>query len=223
MKILIIEDEKDISAFLKKNLEIKYFAVDCAEDGEIGTQMALSKAFDLIILDNVLPKKYGKEVCRDIRAAGKSVPILMFSVKSTISDKVELLNAGADDYLIKPFSFEELLARVNALLRRPKVTQNQTITLGDVKLDSSKQEVLRSGKSLRLTRKEFMLLEYLMKSSGIVLSRAMIMEQVWDMNTDPFSNTIESHVLSLRKKLGSEGTKKLILTIPGRGYKFEPQ
>ena len=220
MRVLIIEDEKDISSFLKKNLESECFAVDVAEDGESGSFAARTNEYDIIILDNLLPIKNGTEVCVEIRKAGKTVPILMLSVKSEISDKVHLLNLGADDYLIKPFSFNELLARMHALLRRPKQIQSEFLEVDDLHLDCRNHQVVRGNDPIYLSRKEFMLLQYLMKNRGNVLTRGMIMEHVWDMNADPFSNTIESHVLSLRKKIDPPGKTKLIHTIPGRGYKI---
>jgi DNA-binding response OmpR family regulator len=221
MKILLIEDEIDIRAFLKKNLEMECFSVDMAADGEEGCLLAENGNHDLIILDNMLPKKTGKEICRQLRAQKKHTPILMLSVKSDVNTKVDLLNAGADDYLIKPFSFDELLARVHALFRRPKVILSEVISLGDITLDAFKHKVSRAGQVVILTKKEFMLLEYFMRNPGTVLSRGMIMEHVWDMNADPFSNTIESHILSLRKKIELENSEKCIITVPGRGYKFE--
>jgi DNA-binding response OmpR family regulator len=220
MKILVIEDEKEIRGTLKKNLEAECFAVDTASDGEMGLNMAKKSDYDLIVLDNLLPKKDGMQVCREVRAAGNHTPIVMLSVKSETATKVELLNAGADDYLSKPFSFEELLARVHALFRRPKGILNEIITVGDLSLDSSKHSVKRGNKVVYLTRKEFMLLEYLMRNVGSVLSRGMIMEHVWDMNADPFSNTIESHILSLRRKIENKANPSMIRTIPGRGYQL---
>jgi two-component system, OmpR family, response regulator len=221
MRILVVEDETSIRRFLKKSLEAEVFAVDEVEDGEAGSFAARTNDYDLVILDNLLPKKNGVQICREIRAMGKSVPILMLSVKSEVNTKVELLDAGADDYLVKPFSFEELLARVHALLRRPRQIQDEVLTIGDLTLDCRRHSVVRGRQAIVLTRKEFMLLEYLMKNAGNVLSRGMLMEHVWDMNADPFSNTIESHVLSLRRKIDLPGRAKLIHTVPGRGYKID--
>ncbi len=221
MRILVVEDEKEISKFLKASLEAEFFSVDVAEDGEQGSYLGRTTDYDLVILDNILPKKTGSGVCEDIRKNGKNVPIIMLSVKADTASKVELLNAGADDYLIKPFSLEELLARIRALLRRPKHIESEVLTLDDLTLDT-KTCVVRRGKSdIYLTRKEFMLLEYLLRNKSIVLSRGMILEHVWDMDADPFSNTIESHILSLRRKIDSPSKRKLIHTIPGRGYKMD--
>ncbi len=220
MKILIIEDEIRLSDVLKKNLETEYFIVDVANDGETGAKIALEHDYDLIILDQMLPKKTGIEICKELREAGKKTPIIILSVKSETTTKVELLNAGADDYLIKPFSFEELVARIRALMRRPQEIKEEIYKADDLILDTKRQTVKRDGKDIYLTRKEFMLLEYLLRNKDVVLSRAMIMEHVWDMYADPFSNTIESHILSLRKKIDLPNKQKLIQTVPGRGYKL---
>lgn len=220
MRILIIEDDKGISDFLKVSLENECFVVDTAEDGEKGSFLALTNDYDLIILDYILPKEDGHQVCEKIRKKGRTVPILILSVKSEVVTKVDILNIGADDYLTKPFSFEELLARIKALLRRPKQIESEVLKIDDLILDTKKHLVKRGKKEIYLTRKQFMLLEYLMKNQGMVLSRGMIMEHVWDMNTDPFSNTIEAHIRILRRKIDLPKRKKLIHTIPGIGYKI---
>lgn len=220
MRILVVDDEKKLLDFLKLSLEAEYFAVDVAQDGEKGSYMARTNEYDLLILDNILPDKTGLEVCKEVRTKGKTMPILILSVKSEATYKIELLNAGADDYLTKPFSLEELLARIKALLRRPKQIEGDILEINDLMLDTKSYLVKRGTKSVYLTRKEFTLLEYLMRNEGTVLSRGMILEHVWDMNADPFSNTIESHILSLRRKI-DVGKKKLICTVPGRGYKID--
>jgi DNA-binding response OmpR family regulator len=221
MRVLIIEDDKDLGSLLKSSLEAEYFSVDLAEDGEKGSMLGRVNDYDLIILDNILPKKTGLQVCQDIREKGRMVPILVLSVESEMSKKVYLLNSGADDYLTKPFSLEELLARVRALLRRPRDLNQIVLQIEGLTIDTVQHIVTRGGKEVYLTRKEFELLEYLLKNQGKVLSRGMIMEHVWDMNADPFSNTIETHILNLRRKVDSEGRAKLIHTVPGRGYKME--
>ncbi|MFH0892564.1 MAG: response regulator transcription factor [Candidatus Falkowbacteria bacterium] len=221
MRILIVEDEVEILNFLKKSLENECYVVDAAKDGEKGSFLARTNHYDLIILDNIMPKKTGLEVCEDIRREGKNTPILILSVKSEVTTKVDLFNAGADDYLTKPFSVDELIARIKALLRRPKQLQSEIFQVNDLTLDAGKHEVMRGGEEINLTRKEFVLLKYMMKNQGTVLSRSMIMEHVWDMTVDPFSNTIESHIMSLRKKIDTAGKKKLIKTVAGRGYKIE--
>ncbi len=220
MRLLIVEDDKQISSFLKAALENECFAVDVAKDGEKGRFLALTNDYDLIILDYMLPKKDGRQVCQEIRKDGKTVPIMMLSVKSEMLTKVTLLNDGADDYLTKPYSFQELLARIKALLRRPKQIENPVLKVDDLILDSKKHLVKRGKKEIQLTRKQFMLLEYLMKNQGMVLSRGMIMEHVWDMEGDLFSNTIETHIATLRRKINSPSKKKLIYTISGMGYKI---
>lgn len=221
MRVLVIEDEEKIATFLKSGLESEYFAVDIAEDGEKGSSLAKINDYDIIILDNMLPKKSGGQVCEDIRKTGKTTPIIMLSAVNEMGIKVDLLNKGADDYMTKPFSLEELLARIRALLRRPSVISSDILEIDDLVMDTKKHTVKRNNKEIYLTRKEYMLLELLLKNEGNVVSRAAIMEHVWDMNADPFSNTIESHILNVRKKISSKGTKELIHTLPGIGYKMQ--
>ena len=223
MRILIIEDQEDICTALKVYLEKECYAVDTASDGEKGSYLARTNDYDLIILDNILPKKDGLEVCKEIRSNGTEIPILMLSVKTDPAVKTDLLNAGVDDYLNKPFSFNELLARIRALLRRPKQLTSEVLQVGTLSLDSKKHTVTRGTSEIYLTRKEFALLEYLMRNKGNTLSRGMLMEHVWDRNVDPFSNTVESHMLSLRKKIAHKNNKKFILTIPGRGYRIDEE
>lgn len=220
MRILVVEDEKEISGFLKLSLESELFSVDLAGDGEKGAYLALVNNYDAIILDNILPKKSGVEVIREVRGKGKDTPILVLSVKSDTAIKIQLINAGADDYLIKPFSFEELMARLRAILRRPKQLESEVLKADNLTLDTKKHVVKRGRKEVYLTRKEFMLLEYMLKNKGTVLSRGMLLDHVWDMETDPFSNTIEAHILSLRRKIDVSPFRKLIATVPGRGYKL---
>jgi len=223
MRILIIEDEKEIVEVLKKSLVAQRFAVDHAGDGETGLFMAKTNQYDLILLDNMLPKGSGLEVCKKLRKDGSTVPIIMLSVIDDVDKKASLLNAGADDYMTKPFSFDELLARVRAVLRRPKHIMGEVMTIDDLTLDCAKHSVTRGGDRIHLSPKEFSLLEYLLKNCGNVVSRRMILEHVWDMDADPFSNTIESHILSLRRKVDVPGKKKLIHTIHGLGYKIDTQ
>lgn len=221
MKVLVVEDEKEILNFLKANLKKNGFVVDTATDGESGSFLARTKDYDIILLDNNMPKKNGQQVCEDIRKDGKTMPIIMVSVKSEVTTKIDLLNSGADDYVTKPFSFEELHARMKALLRRPVKIENEILEVDDLVLDTSRQKATRGNKDIYLTKKELLLLKYLMKNVGIVLSRNMIFDHVWDMNADAFSNTIESHIRSLRKKIDLKGKRKLIHTISGRGYKID--
>jgi DNA-binding response OmpR family regulator len=220
MRILLVEDEPAIASFLKRRLEEKCFVVDVEEDGERGSFTARTNEYDLVLLDNMLPKKTGLSVIRDIRARGRDVPILVLSVRGDIEAKVELLNAGADDYLAKPFSFDELLARIGALLRRPPHVAKPILEVGGLSLNEATYEVRRDGADINLTRKEFALLRYLMRNAGTVLSRGMLLEHVWNMDTDPFSNTVEAHIASLRKKVDAPFGKRLVHTVQGRGYRI---
>jgi DNA-binding response OmpR family regulator len=219
MKILIVEDNLSIRNVLKIALEQKSFAIDLAEDGNDGSFMARTNDYDLIILDNVLPHKMGGHVCKEIRESGKNTPILILSEKTEVLMKVELLNLGADDYMTKPFSFEELYARINSLLRRPKKIEGSKIIVDKLLLDKHKQTLFKESKEIRLTKKEYSLIEYLMTNQNIILTRAQILEHVWDMQRDPFSNTIETHILNLRRKIG-DNNKKIIESIPSRGYRL---
>jgi DNA-binding response OmpR family regulator len=220
MRILIVEDDKNIREFLQSSLKAEAFAVDCAIDGEQGSYMARTNDYDIILLDNGLPKKDGLTVCREIRQAEKHMPIIVISVRSELPSKITLLNAGADDYVIKPFSYDELSARIRALLRRPKISHIDKLSIDTIVLDSATQKVLRGGERVYLTRKEFALLEFLLRNKGAVLSRGMIMEHVWNIESDPFSNTVEAHIRNLRKKIETK-KKHFIYNIPGRGYKID--
>ena len=222
MRILVIDDDPKISDFLKSNLETELFAVDVATDGEKGAFLGRCNDYDLIILDNVLPKKNGLEVCREIREKKKGVKIMMLSALADVTTKVNLLEDGADDYLTKPFSFKELLARVKVLLRRPDVTTKEIIKIGDLVIDANNHEVKRGEKGINLTRKEFMLLEYLAKNAGRTLTQLDIMEHVWDMELDSFSHTLKSHVRNLRAKIDGGRKMSIIQTVNGRGYKMDP-
>jgi DNA-binding response OmpR family regulator len=218
MRVLVIEDDDSIAQMLSICLKAECFAVDRASTGTEGSFMARTNDYDIIVLDNMLPGKTGKDVCVDIRNQGRITPILVLSAMIETAKKIEMLTLGADDYLEKPFSAHEFIARVKALLRRPKILARDILTIDTLMLDVQRHIVQRDGKNIRMTRKEFMLLEFLMRHRGCVMSRAAILEHVWDINADPFSNTIESHILSVRKKIHSDGGKKLIHTISGRGY-----
>lgn len=221
MKVLVIEDDIKLQSFIKETLTAELYAVDAFSQGQDGLYAARTNDYDLVILDLMLPDTDGATICTEIRGAGKNMPILVLSAQSETESKIALLNGGADDYLTKPFSVSELTARIKALLRRPQQIQEEIITISDVTLDNTRNIVTRDGKEIKLSRKEFMLLRYLMQNEGTVLTRSMMLEHVWDMSVDIFSNTIEAHILSLRKKLGDAGKKnKLIQTVPGRGYKF---
>ncbi len=220
MRVLVVEDDQAIRNFLKVSLEKEHFAVDTAEEGKNASYLARTNDYDIVVLDNILPGKTGGEICADIRASGKTMPILMLSVRADVNSKVSMLQAGADDYVAKPFSFDEVLARVKVLLRRPKQIVQDVLSLDTLVLDTRTQTVSRDGHQVYLTRKEFTLLEYFMRNIDSVLSRGMLVEHVWDMALDPFSNTIEAHMVSLRKKIDTNKKKKLIHTVPGRGYKM---
>ncbi|MFH1047105.1 MAG: response regulator transcription factor [Patescibacteria group bacterium] len=223
MRILIIEDEQEIINFLKSCLTAQRYSVDCATDGEKGLYMAKTNQYDVLIVDNMLPKGSGLEVCTELRRSGLNTPIIVLSVVNDSKTKTSLLNAGADDYMTKPFSLDELLARIRAVLRRPKNISGEVMSFDDLRLDSAKHTVQRAKKKIHLTPKEFTLLEYLMQNRSNVVSRGMILEHVWDMDADPFSNTIEAHVMSLRRKIDIEGHHKLIQTVHGLGYKIDTE
>lgn len=221
MKILVVEDEQDILDFLKSGLDAEMFTVDAVSDGEQGSYLARTNTYDLVILDNMLPKKSGAEICQEVRAAGKTMPIIMLSVQSEPLQKIDLLNMGADDYVTKPFTFGELLARIRAVLRRPQQIEGERLQMADLTMDLGSHKVFRGEEEIYLTRKEFEILEYLMRHRGSVVSRGVLIEHVWDMHVDPFSNTIETHILNIRKKIDKAAKQKLIQTVPGRGYKVD--
>lgn len=221
MRILVIDDDRDLRDFLRKNLEIECFTVDTAGDGEQGSYLGRINNYDLILLDESLPTKTGLQVCKEIRNAGKASPIIVLSPDAEIDVKINFLNNGADDYMCKPFSYRELSSRIRALLRRPTRIILPTLEIDDLVLDTLNQTARRGEKEIYLTRKEFALTEYLMRNWGSVVSRNSLIEHVWGDELDPFSNTIEAHILNLRKKIDKPSRKKLIHTIPGRGYMID--
>lgn len=216
MNLLIVEDDKETVSFLKPSLKAEGFVVDVAEDGDAGSYKAQLNNYDLIILDIGLPKKDGRQVCSEIRAAGKTMPILMLSIKGEIETKVDLLTIGADDYVTKPFAYSELAARVKVLMRRPLRSDDEILRVGDVELNLPRRSVHRAGKPVHLAPKEFFLLEYLLRNRGRVMTRQAILEHVWDMNADLFTNTVETHVVNIRRKLKKD--KNFIRTVSGTGY-----
>lgn len=221
MRILVIEDDLKLQSFIRQTLEDELYAVDAFSEGEPGIYAAKTSEFDLIILDLMLPDMSGHDVCTAIREHGSRTPILVLSARTDTDSKIQLLNGGADDYLTKPFSVSELTARIRALLRRPQQLKEDILTIGEITLDNTRNIVTKDSEEIKLSRKEFMLLRYLMQNAGTVLTRSMMLEHVWDMSVDIFSNTIEAHILSLRKKLGDTDKKnQLIQTVPGRGYKI---
>jgi DNA-binding response OmpR family regulator len=221
MRILIIEDNPEIANYLKSALHEECFEVDTTHDGYEGLQMARINEYDLILLDLFLPGMSGEEICRQIRFEKNPIPILVLTVETHIQQKTKLLNVGADDYLTKPFSFEELLARIKSLLRRPKKLKTDRMIVDDLIIDVGRNRVSRAGKEIKLTHKEYSLLEYLARHQGMVLTRGKILENVWDMNADVFSNSIEVHIFNLRYKLDRGYSRKLIHTVPNRGYMLE--
>lgn len=220
MRVLIVEDEPDLVKLLISLLKKAGFAVDAADEGERGSFLARTNNYDLIITDYILPRLDGCSLIKEVRADGRTTPILMLSVRQSINDKIDVLDAGADDYLPKPFSSEELLARVRALLRRPTQLPAKTSSFHDLKLEADSFRVYRGNKEIKLTNKEFSLLQYLLLNAGKIVSRESLLEHVWDESTDPFSNTVETHILRLRRKIDQHG-KKLIHNITGRGYKLD--
>ena len=218
MRIILIEDDKKIAAFIKKGLEEERYAVDVFHNGEDGAYWATVNDYDLIILDIMLPGKDGIEICNEIRHKNILTPILMLTAKTSVGDRVKGLDTGADDYLTKPFAFEELFARVRSLLRRNQAYKTKTLKIADLELDPASRKVSRAGKKIALTGKEYALLEYLMRNKGRVLTETMIIDHVWDMNFDPESNIVNVYIHHLREKVDRGFGKKLIHTIRSLGY-----
>ena len=218
MRLLVVEDEKKVASFIKKGLEEEGYAVDAALDGKTGFQMAMDRVHDLIILDIHLPGMDGLSLLHELRQRKVLTPVLLLTVRANIEDKVLGLDAGADDYLTKPFAFEELVARVRALLRRQTEAKLPVLEFADLVLDPSRRTVHRGGRKIELTAKEYALLDYFMRNPGRVLTRSMIADRVWDYNFDSMTNIIDVYVNYLRRKIDSEGEHKLIHTVRGVGY-----
>src|SRR5215217_6030312 len=218
MRILLVEDEEKVSRFITRGLEAERFAVDAVYDGASGLEYATTYSYDLIILDLMLPGLSGTEVLNSIRRTNNTVPILMLTARDAVRDKVENFEAGADDYLTKPFAFAELLVRVKALLRRGAVSRTSVLRIADLELDRLSQQVKRGGQRIDLTAKEYALLEYLMANAGRVLSRTMIIEHVWDESFDGVTNIVDVYVRHLRNKVDERHERKLIRTVRGVGY-----
>lgn len=221
MKILIIEDEPKTGTYLKQGLTEAGFITDLAVTGTDGQYLALTETFDLIILDVMLPGINGWDVLRALRAAGKSMPVLFLTARDQVDDRVKGLELGADDYLVKPFAFSELLARVRTLLRRGKVVEPDTLTIADLEINLVRRRASRSGQRIDLTAKEFMLLTLFLQRQGEVLSRTLIASQVWDMNFDSDTNVVEVAIRRLRAKIDDPFEPKLIHTVRGMGYVME--
>ncbi len=218
MRILLVEDETRMASFIVRGLKEENYVVDVANDGEKALFLAEINPYDLIILDVILPIKDGITVCRELRIKKIDIPVLMLTSKDRVRDKVLGLNSGADDYLAKPFAFEELLARISALLRRNKTDKTGTLKIADLELDQLKHKVTRAGNEIILTSKEFALLEYLMLNATHVVTRTMISEHVWHEDFDSFTNVIDVYMNFLRNKIDKGHKKQLIHTIHGKGY-----
>ena len=221
MKILIVEDEQKTGDYLKQGLSEAGFVADLARDGIDGLHLALTGDYDLVVLDVMLPRLDGWEVLREIRQKGKHLPVLFLTARDQVEDRVKGLEYGADDYLVKPFAFSELLARVRALLRRGRTSEPELLQVADLELDLLRRRVTRAGRRIDLTAKEFALLELLLRRQGEVLPRSLIASQVWDMNFDSDTNVIEVAVRRLRAKIDDDFETKLIRTVRGMGYVLE--
>lgn len=218
MRILVVEDEKKVASFIERGLAAENHAVDVAHDGETGLARVLGGEYDLVLLDLMLPKRDGIEVLREIRRRKLSVPVLLLTARASVADRVAGLDAGADDYLPKPFAFEELLARVRALLRRGKGGASAVLAVADLELDPASRRVTRAGRRIDLTAREFALLEFFLRHPGRVLSRSLIAQHVWGVDADSFTNVIDVYVNYLRKKIDQDFEPKLLGTVRGAGY-----
>lgn len=218
MRILVVEDDKKVASFLEKGLREEGYAVDVAHDGDDGLAKAHVHAYDLLLLDVMLPGKTGLEIVRDVRRKEDNTPVLMLTARDAEEDVVRGLDAGADDYLAKPFGFDELLARVRALLRRGGASRPDRLMYADVELDRVEHTASRGGRRLDLTPKEFQLLEFFLLNAERVVRRTELLEKVWDLTFDPMSNVVDVHVGHLRRKLRAEGDAGLLHTIRGVGY-----
>jgi DNA-binding response OmpR family regulator len=220
MRILVVEDEHKIAAFLRRGLVEEGYAVDLAYDGDEALDWYAVAPYDLIVLDVLLPKRSGIAVCRALRERGARIPILMLTARDAIEDRIQGLDAGADDYLVKPFAFGELLARIRALLRREPASQPPVLQVDDLALDPATHVVTRAGVAIPLANKEYQILEYLLRNASRVLTRDMIGEHVWDYEFDRDSNVIDVHIRTLRRKLDEPHPIKLIHTVRGVGYRL---
>ena len=221
MRILVVEDEPKTSAYLRKGLSESGYIVDCAVDGEEGLHLAQTSTYDMVILDVMLPRRDGWSVIAELRRAGKQTPVLFLTARDQVHDRVKGLELGADDYLVKPFAFSELLARMHSVLRRGPSRPMETLKLADLEIDFPRRRVTRASKRIELTAKEFDLLSLLARRAGEILSRTIIAEQVWDMNFDSDTNVVDVAVRRLRQKIDEPFAKKLVHTVRGVGYVLE--
>jgi DNA-binding response OmpR family regulator len=221
MRILVVDDDRRLCAVIKRGLLEEAYAVDLAYDGEEGEYLAEVNPYDLIILDIMLPNKDGIEVCRELRAKKVNTPILMLTAKDTVEDRVKGLDTGADDYLVKPFAFNELLARIRAMLRREGMSKSPELRVGDLTLNTLTRQVWRGQRPIELTTKEYVILEYFMRHPNVVVTRTMVEEHAWDYDFDSLSNLVDVYIRRLRRKIDSEGEDSLIQTVRGAGYRLK--
>lgn len=221
MRILVVDDDRHLCSIIKRGLLEEAYAVDVVYDGEEAQYLAEVNPYDLIILDILLPTKDGIEVCRELRARKVNTPILMLTAKDAVEDRVKGLDTGADDYLVKPFAFNELLARVRALLRREGMSKSPELRVGDLTLNTLTRQVWRGNKRIELTTKEYVILEYLMRHPNVVVTRTMIEEHAWDYDFDSMSNLVDVYIRRLRLKIDNEAEESLIQTVRGAGYRLK--
>jgi DNA-binding response OmpR family regulator len=220
MRVLVVEDERRLAGIMKRGLLEEGYAVDVAYDGEEAQYMAETTHYDAMVLDVMLPKKDGINVCRDLRAKSVNTPILMLTARDTLDDRIKGLDSGADDYQVKPFAFSELLARVRALMRREALPKSQKLQVGDLTMDTLSREAWRGERRVDLTTKEYSMLEYFMRHPNMVLTRTMLEENIWDYAFDGASNIVDVYVRRLRRKLEAEGETGVIETVRGAGYRL---
>jgi len=223
MRILVVEDDAALASFIRKGLEAEHHAVDTALDGEQGRAMALGIDYDLVVLDLNLPGVDGLTVLKSLRQRKANLPVMILTARSRVEDRVQCLDAGADDYLMKPFSFVELAARARALLRRSRLPSESVLTVRDLSLDRVERKVARAGRPIELTTKEFALLEYMMRNAGRRLTRAMIIEHVWNLTFDSTTNVVDVYINYLRRKVDDGFPNRLIHTVRGVGYQLSPE
>jgi len=223
MRILVVEDEPGIARFIRQGLSEAGYAVDVASDGEEGLDYALAAPYDLLVLDILLPKMDGLRLLRELRERGMRTPVLLLTARDTVEDRVQGLDSGADDYLVKPFAFPELLARVRALLRRPPLQSNPVLRVGDLELDTVRREVRRAGRRIHLSPREFSLLEYMMRHPNQVLTRTQIAEHIWNFDFYPGSNVVDVYIGYLRRKIDRGFDRPLIHTVRGVGYRLSAE
>jgi DNA-binding response OmpR family regulator len=221
MRILVVEDERRLAGIIKRGLWEENYSVDTSFDGEDAQYMAETIAYDLIILDVMLPKKDGVTVCHELRTKMINTPILMLTARDTVEDRVRGLDSGADDYMVKPFAFSELLARVRALLRRKAISKTARLHVGDLAMDTLTREVRHGDRKIELTTKEYSILEYFMRHPNIIITRTMLEENAWDYEFDIASNIIDVYIRRLRSKVDDEGKESLIQTVRGAGYRLK--